>query len=204
MASNEHKNLSNANLHAPLDFSTAANDTILTKNSSGSLEWANKNTIKADNVKFDGTSTFGSTNYFLHRDVGNNIEGKLSNDYGASTAGTITPQQALRYGRFFAYDDCNLTRWVGGITNTSPDTCYLALWRVTPVDDSNADLTVTVLKEVSVDGKGNTKIRTFDVDMTAEANNTLTKGDIIVPVVKNEDSSATLFFNSTLGLSYDN
>ena len=39
--------------------------------------------------------------------------------------------------------------------------------------------------------------------MTVEANNTMTKGDIIIPVVKNDDSSAEMFFNSTLGLSYD-
>ena len=40
MASNEHKNLSNANLHNPKDFSTAANSTHLRKDSSGNLSWA--------------------------------------------------------------------------------------------------------------------------------------------------------------------
>jgi len=39
MASNEHKNLSNANLHNPKDFSTAANSTHLRKDSSGNLSW---------------------------------------------------------------------------------------------------------------------------------------------------------------------
>ena len=57
MASNEHKNLSNANLHVPLDFSTAANDTILTKNSSGSLEWSAKSNIKTTVLNIRG---FGS------------------------------------------------------------------------------------------------------------------------------------------------
>lgn len=37
--SNLHKDLSNDQIHNPKDFSTAANDTKLTKNSSGNLEW---------------------------------------------------------------------------------------------------------------------------------------------------------------------
>ena len=203
MASNEHSNLSNANLHVPLDFSTASNNTILTKDSSGNLIWENKKSIKVANVEFLGTSAFGSLNYFMYRDVGNNIEGKLSNDYGAATAGTLTSQQALRYGRYVAFDDCNLTRFTGIVSNTSPDDCYLALWRVTPVDNSSGALTITVLKEVTITGTGNTTPRLFDVDMTAEANNTITRGDIIIPVVRNVDTSSTIFFNSTLGLSYD-
>ena len=39
MASNEHSSLDNSQLHVPKDFSSAANNTVLTKNNSGSLEW---------------------------------------------------------------------------------------------------------------------------------------------------------------------
>ena len=38
MASNEHSSLANDQLHVPKDFSSAANNTVLTKNSAGSLE----------------------------------------------------------------------------------------------------------------------------------------------------------------------
>ena len=65
-------------------------------------------------------------------------------------------------------------------------------------------MTITVLKEVAITGAGNPTTRTFDIDMTLEVNNTLLKGDIIVPVVRNIDASSTMFFNSTLGMSYDN
>lgn len=40
MAANEHKNLSNSNLHNPKDFSLASNSTYLRKDSSGNLSWA--------------------------------------------------------------------------------------------------------------------------------------------------------------------
>ena len=211
MAANEHKNLSDVNRHNPKGFENATNDTVLSKSAGssptgtdGNLIWEAKSNIKTTNTEFLGTSTFGSTNYYLYRDVGNNIEGKLSTDYGSATATTLTPQFAIKYGRYMAFDDCNLTRFTGLVTNTSPDVCYLTLWKVSPIDNSSTALTITVLKEVAITGAGNTTVRTFDIDMTLETNNTLLKGDIIVPVVRNSDSSATMFFNSTLGLSYDN
>ena len=211
MAANEHKNLTDINRHNPKGFENATNDTVLSKGigtsptgTDGNLIWEAKSNIKTTSTKFIGTSTFGTTGYYLYRDIGNSIEGKLSVSYGSETATTLTPQYALRYGRYVAFDDCNLTRFTGVVTNTSPDVCYLTLWKVTPADNSSADLTITVLKEVAITGAGNVTVRTFDIDMTLEANNTLLKGDIVVPVVRNSDSSATMFFNSTLGMSYDN
>ena len=203
MAANEHKNLSNSNLHDPKDFSIATNDTLLSKDDAGNLIWAEKKLIKTDNVVFMGVSTFSSTNYFLYRSVANTVPDRLSINYGSITPTTLTPLQALRYGRYVSHDDCNLLRFTGVITNTTPDDCFLALWRVSPVDDSSVALPITVLKEVTVTGKGNNTIRTFDVDMTSELNNTLTRGDIIVPVVRNIDSSSSMFFSSTLSMSYN-
>tara|TARA_R110000824_G_scaffold36113_2_gene112524 strand:- start:2103 stop:2717 length:615 start_codon:yes stop_codon:yes gene_type:complete len=203
MAANEHKNLSNSNLHDPKDFSIATNDTLLSKDDAGNLIWAEKKLIKTDNVVFMGVSTFSSTNYFLYRDKAHSSSERMQVDYGSITPTTLTPQQALRYGRYVSHDDCNLLRFTGVITNTNPDDCFLALWRVSPVDDSSAALTITVLKEVTVSGKGNLTVRTFDVDMTSELNNTLTRGDIIVPVVRNIDSSSSMFFSSTLSMSYN-
>ena len=139
MAANEHKNLSDINRHNPKGFETATNDSVLGKNigtgkgnADGNMEWVLKNQLKTDNVRFDGTSSFGTTNYYMVNNYSNNKDSQYAVSYGASTATTITPQNSMRSGRFIAYADCNLTRWVGGITNTSPDVCYLALWRVTP------------------------------------------------------------------------
>lgn len=203
MAANEHKNLSNSNLHDPKDFSIATNDTLLSKDDAGNLIWAEKKLIKTDNVVFMGVSTFSSTNYFLYRDKANNVSERLQVDYGSITPTTLNTLHAIRYGRYVSHDDCNLLRFTGVITNTTPDDCFLALWRVSPVDDSSVALPITVLKEVTVTGKGNNTIRTFDVDMTSELNNTLTRGDIIVPVVRNIDSSSSMFFSSTLSMSYN-
>lgn len=203
MAANEHKNLSNSNLHDPKDFSIATNDTLLSKDDAGNLIWVQKKLIKTDNVVFVGWSQFGRTDYYLYRSVDNTVPDRLSIAYGSTTPTTLTPIQALRYGRYVSHDDCNLLRFTGVITNTTPDDCFLALWRVSPVDNSIVALPITVLKEVTVTGKGNSTVRTFDVDMTSEVNNTLSRGDIIVPVVRNIDTSAVMFFNSTLSMSYN-
>ena len=203
MAANEHKNLSNSNLHDPKDFSIATNDTLLSKDDAGNLIWVQKKLIKTDNVVFMGVSSFGRTNYYLYKDMSNTTSERLSIDYGSLTPTTLTPLQAIRYGRYVSHDDCNLLRFTGVITNTTPDDCFLALWKVSPVDDSSVALPITVLKEVTVTGKGNNSIRTFDIDMTSEVNNTLSRGDIIVPVVRNIDTSASMFFSSTLSMSYN-
>lgn len=211
MAANEHKNLSDVNRHNPKGLETATNDSVLAKSigggaglTDGNLQWILKNQLKTDNVIFGGTSAFGTTNYYIANDHANNKDSQFASNYGASTPTTATIQNAIRAGRFIAYADSNLVRWTGGITSSAGDTTYLALWRVTPVDDDATALTITELKEVSITGSGNGKIRTFDVDMTSEGNNTLTKGDIIIPAVKNSDSSSTMYFNSTLQLSYNN
>ena len=72
MAANEHKNLSNSNLHDPKDFSVASNDTILSKDDTGLLSWVDKNIIKVDNIQIMGTSAFGTTNYYMYNNLSNN------------------------------------------------------------------------------------------------------------------------------------
>ena len=211
MAANEHKNLSDVNRHNPKGLEVAINDTILSKSigtgsglTDGNLQWVLKNQLKTDNVRFGGASSFGTTNYYIANDHTNNKDSQFASSYGSATATTATIQNAIRAGRFIAYADSNLVRWTGGITSATGDTTYLTLWRVTPVDDDATELTITELKEVSITGSGNGKIRTFDIDMTLEGDNTLTKGDIIIPAVKNSDSGGTMYFNSTLQLSYNN
>ena len=43
MASNEHSALDNTQLHVPKDFSSASANTVLTKNGSNALTWADDN-----------------------------------------------------------------------------------------------------------------------------------------------------------------
>ena len=50
MASNEHSTLAEAQLHNPKGFSTASNNSYLTKNSSGSLTWQNNRTTSLISV----------------------------------------------------------------------------------------------------------------------------------------------------------
>ena len=45
MATNEHKNLDNDNLHLPLDFSSAGINTIPSKNGDSELEWISESVV---------------------------------------------------------------------------------------------------------------------------------------------------------------
>ena len=90
MANNEHKNLSNANLHVPLDFASASASTVLTKNSASSLEWQSETFLLKQQFHFQGYGTGqtgGSTGYYLFRaaitDAQSDFE--MNQDYGSGT-----------------------------------------------------------------------------------------------------------------------
>lgn len=62
MASNEHSSLDNSQLHVPKDFSTAASNTVLTKDGSDALTWADDNLRRTHFVRVNGfTSAITTT-----------------------------------------------------------------------------------------------------------------------------------------------
>ena len=74
------------------------------------------------------------------------------------------------------------------------------MWKVTPVDNNNSNLAIhEITGEVTLEGKGNAKMRTFSVDINV-GSGSLAAGDLIVPLVKRESgtSAGAGFFQSTL------
>tara|TARA_R100000541_G_scaffold56380_2_gene65767 strand:- start:3108 stop:4139 length:1032 start_codon:yes stop_codon:yes gene_type:complete len=181
---------------------TKVTSEVLTTDSSGNIVWNSQTNLLSDTIEFQGYGAL-NTNYSILRGFENNQDGRFGIDFGsADNTDDISPQNALRSGRFIAARDYTLNRWTGVLSNTNSDICTIELWRVTPVDDSNVALSMTVLKSLAVTGKGNDKMRTFDLDLTGEANRTITKGDIVIFAAKNDDGSSTFFLNSSLRLEY--
>jgi len=54
MASNEHSALDNTQLHVPKDFSSASANTVLTKNGSNALTWADEILRRMHHIRFAG------------------------------------------------------------------------------------------------------------------------------------------------------
>ena len=180
---------------------TKQTNEILTTDSSGNIVWVNQTSLLSDTIEFQGYGAIND-NFNLLKGFENTQDGKFGEDYGSDTASDITPKLALRSGRFIAARNYYLNRWTGVSSNTTNDVVTIELWKVTPADDSSANLTITVLKSTTITGAGNNSTRTFDLDLTEEANRTITKGDIVLCAVKNDDASATFYLNSSLRLEY--
>lgn len=215
MASNEHKNLNNANLHPPLDFSTASNSTILSKNSTGSVEWIPEASLKSTIITIRGfMNPGGSTNYFFPSAMTDTKASfEFAEDYGASSitaANDITVSKVMRSSCYAAAVNCSLNQISGWMTGDVTETATLALIKCTPTANLSdsfevgaAANTITILDEISVSTYGNNNLMGV-IDDTSFTVGSLSKGELIIPLVKSAGGNSDLYFNISIELIYSN
>ncbi len=216
MASNEHKNLSNANLHVPLDFSTASNSTVLTKDSTGALVWDSVGSIKTHTVTLRGFAVPSSSNYYFPVSMNNNKDLYFNSDYGSATisaANTISVSNMLRTSVFMADADCvisNVYGWISGQGAGANEDVTFALVKgnnvTVNISDSftvsQAANTLTILSEFS----GTTydsNVKLGVVDNTSFVVNSLSKGDFLLPMIKSPSGLNDTYFNLSIELKYN-
>jgi len=213
MASNEHKNLSNANLHLPLDFSIANNSTVLTKNSSGSLEWDAVGTVKTYTLVLRGYCEPANSNYYYPANMNVTKDLEFTKDYGASTidnATVIAVNNMLRSSIFVAPADCTISNvygWVTGKDATETVTFALVKGSNVTVNDTSefqvgaANNTMVILDEFTASTySSNTKLGAIDDDSFVV--NSLSKGDFLLPMIKHPSGANDTFFNLSIELKY--
>ena len=104
MASNEHKNLQDANRHNPLGFENADNNTILTKGNGtpglkdGNLEWTAKSGIKVDNFSLSGYCTVIENYQYAEPQSYGQSPYDINQDY---TSATISSSTTVAQKKFF-------------------------------------------------------------------------------------------------------
>jgi hypothetical protein len=181
---------------------TKSTSEILTTDSSGNIAWNSQTNILSDHIIFQGHGTI-TTDYHVLNNFSSATDGKFGIDLGVSvTSGGLTSQYAVRSSRFIASRKYYMNRWTGVLTNSNTDVLTLALWKVTPVNSGSSILPITVLKETTVTGLGNATACTFDLDLTGEANREITRGDVVLCAIKNDDASGTVYLNSSVNLEY--
>ena len=212
MASNEHKNLNNANLHLPLDFSIANNDTVLTKNSSGSLEWAAVGTVKRETVTVRGFAAPADANYKFPVSMNNNKDLYFNSDFGTATIGAgtfISVSGMVRCSVFVAPADCTISSVYGWATGTVSETVTFALLKGSNALINNsvefnygaATQSLVVLDEFTALTYGsNTKMG--EVDNTSFVVNSLSKGDFLMPMIKSPGGANDTYFHLSIELKY--
>ena len=214
MASNEHKNLSNANLHVPLDFSTASNSTVLTKNSAGELTWDSVGSLKTHTVTLRGYCEPSNSNYYYPANMNVTKDLEFTKDYGASTidnATVISVSNMLRSSIFVAPADCTISNVCGWVTGKdATETVTFALVKgsnvtadlTTEFQVGAATNTMFILDEFTASTyASNTKLGV--VDNTSFVINSLSKGDFLLPMIKHPSGANDTYFNLSIELKYN-
>lgn len=190
MANNEHKNLSNANLHVPKDFSTASNSTTLTKNSSGDLAWISNTDLGKQRYNIIGyslTSDHSNSNY--HR-AAHMTDGQSPNQYNIDTSSTqvadiiIQPSNLITRAANIVVDaDSTVYKIYGWLNSNGTNAVTLAIAKVTPTANDTSNMNPTVIDEITVTGLGNAS-KLIQINETTITNASLTAGDYLIAFIK--------------------
>ncbi len=202
MANNEHKNLSNANLHVPKDFSTASNSTTLTKNSSGNLSWISNTDLGKQTYSFKGYATSNVINSWLRAQQ--MTDGQSPNEYSANTSTadltsiSLNPTQLMKTGAHHVIVEAStvykIYGWVGA---NSTNTYKIGIAKFTPTANNNSPLNPVLVDEISVEGLGSTS-KLVAVNETTITSASLASGDLLIAFVKEVsegDTGADIYFH---------
>ena len=204
MASNEHKNLTDINRHNPKGFESASNDTLCSKDTTGTLTCVDKSLIKISTFKMQGYATC-QTNYEYRKNLTDGQSPyEIDTDYGSATVGaaTLDVSDIFRTDTYIPHTSATVKSIRGWMVSSTNDTVTLAICKVTPADNVATALTPTVIDEIAISMPGNNdKLKTInETTITAPS---VAAGDLIFPMLKTSGSTPVVYFNVTIELCYD-
>lgn len=200
MASNEHNSLDNAQLHVPKDFSTAANNTVLTKDGNGAVSWEDDRLRTTHFVRVGGyisksttdeyATTFSSGTHHIFDTI-------------ITTTTTADGQDAVAQSTLYCIRDGYVNDFKGYIALTNSRTIELRLYKGTPTDESSAGFALTQLgTTVSETGEGNTTPNAF-TKTSLGTSSTFSAGDVLILTLKPTVATSTIArFSSTIEVVY--
>ncbi len=200
MASNEHNSLPNDQLHNPKDFSTASNNTVLTKNGSGNISWQDDRLRTMQHIRVAGfLSGVTSTSEFAPVYAG----GTTHQFTTVTTDPTADAQDAVAQAQLYCTRAGFVNAFNGVLAATSGKTINLKVYKGTPADASSAAINLTQLGSTATEvGGGNTNVDVFAAGSLGSSA-TFAAGDVIIVTISagNTDST-TCRFNGTLEIVY--
>jgi len=199
MASNEHSSLDNDQLHVPKDFSSASANTVLTKNGSNALTWADDNLRRMQHIRVAGHFSKSSTSEFAPTYAG----GVTHTWDTVVTDSTADAQDAVAQAQLYATRAGYVNAFQGVIACTSGKTINLKVYKGTPADASAAAIDLTQLGATASEiGGGNTNVDIFAAGSMGSSAS-FAAGDIIIVTISAGNTDATVArFNGTLEIVY--
>tara|TARA_R110001599_G_scaffold13728_2_gene61297 strand:+ start:111 stop:770 length:660 start_codon:yes stop_codon:yes gene_type:complete len=197
MATNEHKNLQDANRHNPLGYEGANNETVLSKGAGSSaaardgvLQWAARSTMGVTNYKMQGY-TLGSNNFQYGEDIADNKSPFLMDvDYGSSTVegGSLSPSNFFRIGQsFITPENANVSSIDGWVTSSGVNAIEIVICKISPNPASTAAITPTILAVCNTVGGGDNNLL-LNIKQTIIAEPLIREGDVIFPMIREVDA----------------
>lgn len=199
MASNEHSALDNTQLHVPKDFSSASNNTILTKDNAGLLSWQDDRLRTTHFVRVGGFMSKSATSEFAP----SYASGTQHSFDTVVTNPTVDAQEAVAHAQLYCTRDGYVNAFQGVMAITSAKSVEIRLYKATPVDENASGLTLTQLGDTMTEtGEGNTTPNVFDFT-SLTSSSTFSAGDILIVTLKPTAASSTVVrFNSTIEVVY--
>lgn len=199
MASNEHSSLDNDQLHVPKDFSSASANTVLTKNVSNALTWADDNLRRMQHIRVAGHFSKSST-----AEHAPTYAGGVTHTWDTVvTDSTADAQDAVAQAQLYATRAGYVNAFQGVIACTSGKTINLKVYKGTPADASDAPIDLTQLGATATEvGGGNTNVDIFAAGSMGSSAS-FAAGDIIIVTISAGNTDATVArFNGTLEIVY--
>ena len=199
MASNEHSALDNTQLHVPKDFSSASANTVLTKNGSNALTWADDNFRRMQHIRVAGHFSKSST-----AEHAPTYAGGVTHSWDTVvTDATADAQDAVAQAQLYATRAGYVNAFQGVIACTSGKTINLKVYKGTPADASAAAIDLTQLGATATEtGGGNTNVDLFAAGSMGSSAS-FSAGDVIIVTISAGNADATVArFNGTLEIVY--
>ena len=114
---------------------------------------------------------------------------------GADGTTAISVQNQVRTNAKVMPSACTLKKWTGWVAGEGSGTVNIALFKLTPANDSNSTVSPVLLDEITITASGNS--RSFAIAETSFTVATVSAGDIIFTGIK-AVSAKDVYFTSTL------
>lgn len=204
MASNEHSALDNTQLHVPKDFSSASANTVLTKNGSNALTWADDNLRRSQFVRVGGFMSKSASSEFAPT-YASGTQHSFDTVVNFSSGTTLSDaQEAVAHSQLYCIRNGYVNAFQGVIAITSGRSVEIRIYKGTPTDESSSGFTLTQLGDtVTETGEGNTTPNVFATG-SLSSSSSFSAGDILIVTLKPTAAASTVVrFNSTIEVVYN-
>ena len=151
--------------------------------------------------QFKGYGTSDGTNYDISVELTDN-QAPFQHDTSTGSDGLTaqTTSVIIRSGGIVMPHTGVLKKFTGWVTSQGTGTVDVGIFKVTPVDNNNSNVTPVLLVNEQITAAGNTKMRSFSETSSFDAG--FTAGDIIYSAVNGGTASKLWYMNSILEVEW--